>query len=151
MTLINLLGEKKNGVSIHHWDADGICSAALVKQFAKKQNPGLKLETFVPEIGNYFLTDKEIESLGKKDYEFVVIADISLPKEIVLKIKDTLNVPITFFDHHATELIEEVEHINPVANGGTSAENPCCAYVVSKYFDKNFCIHSAIGAIGDQV
>lgn len=150
MNLKNLIPKTKKGLLVHHWDADGICSAALVKQFAKKQNPDLEIETFLPEIGNYFLTDPEIESMKGKGYEFVVIADIALPKEIVLKLKKALNVPITFFDHHAMKPIHEVEHVNPVANGGKSLDNPCCAYVVSEYFGSGFNILSAIGAVGDQ-
>jgi len=138
------------GLVIHHWDADGISSAALLKKVGIEHNPDLIIDTYTPDIGNYFLGDEYIESARREGYDMVIIADIALPKGDVLKLEDTLKVPITFFDHHATELIEEIEHVNPVARGGTSVENPSCAHVVSEHFGLGFNIHSAIGAIGDQ-
>ena len=60
------------GVLIHHWDADGICSARLLlKKFTKKV-----INNKTPKIGNYFLTEKEINDYST--YDFIIVADMPM-------------------------------------------------------------------------
>ena len=48
-------------IIIHHWDTDGICSAALLSD---KDTVNM-----TPCIGNYFLTDDELRRIKQGDFE----------------------------------------------------------------------------------
>ena len=66
---------KGNGLLIHHWDTDGICSAKLLLEKLKDKN----IQNVTPILGNYFLTEEELEKY--QNYDFVIIVDMNLPKE----------------------------------------------------------------------
>jgi hypothetical protein len=42
-----------SGLILHHWDGDGICSAAILLDYLEK------VDLYVPPIGQYFLTIEE--------------------------------------------------------------------------------------------
>ena len=129
---------KGEGLLIHHWDTDGICSAALLKEYLGAQ------KFMTPTIGNYYLTDKEILQIKEEKPDLVVIADMALPRENVIRLKEVANVPVAIFDHHHQDKIEGVLHINP----GISYYS--AGWVINEYFESEQNILSTLGAIGDK-
>jgi single-stranded DNA-specific DHH superfamily exonuclease len=124
---------------IHHWDTDGICSAAkLVK--------ALNINDFVnmsPDIGDFSFSPRIKESI--KEHDEIYVVDLNLPKEV----KDT-DKKITFIDHHIQGRIENplVEQINPLVDGKDPSDYPSCTTVLSDHFN-DWDILSVLGAVGD--
>jgi single-stranded DNA-specific DHH superfamily exonuclease len=54
----------EKGLIIHHWDTDGISSAALLLQYLRKEKNKLDIKNYTPPIGNYRLSDDEIEKIS---------------------------------------------------------------------------------------
>ncbi|MEF8879135.1 MAG: single-stranded DNA-specific exonuclease [Candidatus Thermoplasmatota archaeon] len=131
-----------NGLLIHHWDADGICSAKLLLE-----KIGDKIEnSFTPTLGNYFLTNEEIEKC--RGYDFVIIVDMSLPKKNILKLNG--NSQVLIFDHHLGEEIKQVFHRNPVIKGKNPDEYPSASWIVNDYLDNSVNLFALLGVVGDH-
>lgn len=130
--------EYKNKLVVHHWDTDGVCSAALLKDYIGAQ------KFMTPTIGNYYLTDKEILRIKEEKPDLIVIADMALPKENIIRLMEVAGVPVVMFDHHHQDKIEEIMHVNP-GIGHYSA-----GWVINEYFEKEQNILSVLGAIGDK-
>jgi len=122
---------------IHHWDTDGITSAALMIKI-------LNLDNFVnitPPIGNFEFDDRISSEIEKS--ESVCVLDLNLPHEVEnVKDKDVL-----FIDHHIQKNINRpnIKQINPVLDG---KEFPSASFVVSDHYSY-WDYLSALGAIGD--
>jgi len=121
---------------IHHWDTDGITSAALVIK-------ALRLEDFTnlsPPIGE-FRFDKRIRKAIEKS-EKIYILDLNLPHEV-----ENIEKEIIFIDHHIQPRIKnpKVKQINPALEGN---EAPSASFVVSSHFSL-WNAWSALGVIGD--
>lgn len=135
---------------IHHWDCDGMCSAALLYHYLNIHEGNKKVLFRTPHIGNYFLTEDEIESIRKDHPGYIFIIDMALPRKDVLKLKD-ISPNIYIFDHHRQDKINEVDHINPMTDSSAAGmENPSTGWVINKYFKKGQNLLSVLGAIGDQ-
>ena len=62
MEVFNDLTDKQSkGVIIHHWDTDGIVSAAILLNYFAEHFPNKKMETFVPTITNYYVKRKGVQ------------------------------------------------------------------------------------------
>ena len=90
------------GLLIHHWDADGICSARLLMEHLSDKD----IVNKTPELGNYFLTGKELNNYSK--YGFIIVADMSLPEDNILTLAK--NAKVLIFDHHLGQEIKEIFH-----------------------------------------
>ncbi|XRO75835.1 DHH family phosphoesterase [Methanocaldococcus sp. 28A] len=121
---------------IHHWDTDGITSAALTVK-------ALNLEDFInviPPIGEFRFDEriwKKIEQAEK-----IYVLDLNLPQDV-----ENINKETIFIDHHIQKRIEnpKVRQINPVLEGKNF---PSASFVVSYHFSFwNYL--SALGAVGD--
>ncbi|USH00434.1 DHH family phosphoesterase [Thermococcus argininiproducens] len=121
---------------IHHWDTDGITSAALL---VKALNL-VEFKNMSPPIGE-FRFDERIKRAIERSEE-IYILDLNLPHEV-----EGINKSIVFIDHHIQPRIRnpKVKQINPALEG---EEAPSASFVVSQYF--NFWnTWSALGVIGD--
>ena len=78
--------QNKSGLLIHHWDTDGICSAALLYDFLLANDSQIITSTL--QIGNYRLTPEIYEKAH--NFEFIIIADIAVMKKDVLKLQQVL-------------------------------------------------------------
>jgi len=121
---------------LHHWDTDGICSAALLYNEESKN--------MTPIIGNYFLTDDEIERISQ--FDEIYIADLALHEDSLKKLVEVARVKV--FDHHLTKKIDGVEYINPIMNGKEEEEYPSASWIVGEFLEKEN-ILSFLGAVGD--
>jgi len=138
-----MLGDLQgDGLIIHHWDADGLCSAAILLGYLKPR----RLANMCPTIGAFYLSDEEIEYAGGFDY--IIIVDMALPEADVRRLSEETRVVI--FDHHHQEPITGVEHFNPVARGADAALYPSCTWVIRERLGLSLGMHVALGFIGDR-
>ncbi|UCH72123.1 MAG: DHH family phosphoesterase [Thermoplasmatales archaeon] len=127
---------------IHHWDADGICSARLLLEYFSDKN----IYNKTPEIGKYYLTEKELKAYSK--YDFVIVADMSFPEENILKLAE--NSKVIIFDHHLGKTIDKVFHYNPIINGEDPNRFPSTSWVIKNFFGKEVNLFSILGIVGDH-
>ena len=139
--LDNFLG--KRGVLIHHWDADGITSAAIIQRRTGQ------LPRIVPDIGNFFISDAVLATVKDEQPDFIIIADMALPDDSLLKLKDIAN-DVLLLDHHSGKLDSPVERINPVADSGNPDDWPSAGWVINDWLGEEQDIFSVLGAIGDK-
>ncbi|MGA1848868.1 MAG: DHH family phosphoesterase [Thermoplasmatota archaeon] len=124
---------------IHHWDTDGICSAAkLVRALGATDFVNMS-----PEIGDFSFSGRIKDEMELHDEIYVL--DLNLPAEV----KDT-NKRITFIDHHIQKKMENdlVDQINPLVEGKDPSMFPSCTTVISDHFN-DWDILSVLGAVGD--
>jgi single-stranded DNA-specific DHH superfamily exonuclease len=130
------------GLLIHHWDTDGICSARLILKHLKDKD----ITNKTPTLGNYYLTEKELEMYS--EYDFVIIVDMSLPEENVLRLAE--NAKIMIFDHHLGKVIDQVFHHNPVIKGENPDKYPSASWIVNDYLGNSLNIYAILGIVGDH-
>ena len=135
----------KNGLLIHHWDTDGICSAAIIFEHLGKD-----IDTRIPYIGNYYLTAEEIAEISEQRYDFIIVADMAIPEENILQLKRKSGADIHIFDHHLQNIIEDVHHYNPISMGKPAENYPSNSWSLSKYLEREIDILSVLGAVGDN-
>ena len=131
-----------NGLLIHHWDTDGICSARLLLKYLDDK----KLINKTPILGNYYLTQKEIEEFKK--FDFIIIADMSFPKKDILALAD--NSEIIIFDHHLGEEIKDVFHYNPIIKGKNPNLYPSASWIINTYLENKPNLFAFLGVVGDH-
>ena len=127
---------------IHHWDADGIASAALLARALDD----CTIQNLTPPIGEYAVAENEISMKGK--FRSIIIADLCLPKENILKIKEATKAEVTIFDHHIQlEAIPGVTHVNPTGGPG---DWPSTTWVIHKFLGLRLCLPTILGLVGDR-
>ena len=130
------------GLLIHHWDADGISSACLLLERLSDKN----VDNRTPELGNYFLTGRELEEYSK--YDFVIVADMSLPEDNILRLAE--NAKVFIFDHHLGKVIKEVYHNNPIIKGEDPDKYPSASWIVNDFLGNDVNLFSLLGIVGDH-
>ena len=135
----------KNVLVIHHWDTDGICSAAIIFEYFGKE-----IDTHIPQIGNYYLTAEEVSTISDRGYDLIIIADMAIPEANILQLKKGSGAEIYIFDHHLQDIIEGVTHYNPVSMGEPVEKYPSCSWVLSKYLNRGIDLLSILGVVGDN-
>ena len=136
---------EKSCLLIHHWDTDGICSAAIIFEHFGKE-----IDTRIPYIGNYYLTLEEISEISEQGYDLIIVADMAIPEENILQLKKKSGAEIYIFDHHLQNIIKNVHHYNPISMGEPAENYPSNSWSLSKYFKREIDIFSVLGAVGDN-
>ena len=62
------IGLLTKGVVIHHWDTDGLVSAALLRNYFRNTFPQKAVDLFMPTITNYYLTTDQYDYLQAQGY-----------------------------------------------------------------------------------
>jgi len=139
----NMLNELDGkGLLIHHWDTDGICSARIIlKHLADK-----KLTNKTPTLGNYYLTEEELENYSK--YDFIIIADMNLPEDNIQRLAKKAKIMI--FDHHLGKIVSQVFHHNPVIKGENPDEYPSASWIINDYLGNEADLFALLGIVGDH-
>lgn len=132
---------KGSGLLIHHWDTDGICSARLLLERLPKT-----VVNRTPMLGNYFLTEAEMNAYAP--YDFIIIVDMALPQDQVLRLAKKAKIFI--FDHHLQPLIEGVVHHNPIAKGEDPVVYPSASWIVNEFLGNSINIFALLGVVGDH-
>ena len=130
------------GLLIHHWDTDGICSARLLLEYFSNIN----ITNKTPTLGNYFLTNKELQKYT--NYDFIIIADMALPEDNVLKLAEKAKVMI--FEHHTQQPIKQVFHYHPVVKGENSENHPSTSWIINSLLKNDINLFALLGIIGDH-
>lgn len=131
-----------NGLLLHHWDTDGICSAQLLLEYLSNKD----LINRTPILGNYYLTQEEIDEF--RDFDFIIIADMSLPRQNILTLAEKAKIRI--FDHHLGEEITEVFHHNPVIKGKDPNQYPSASWIINTYLGNEPNLFALLGVVGDH-
>ncbi len=132
---------KGPGLLIHHWDTDGICSARLLLEKLPKD-----IVNKTPVLGNYFLTDEELTAYSS--YDFVIIADMALPEENILRLAKQAKILI--FDHHLQPPIPGVFHQNPIGQGKDPLLYPSASWIVNDFLGNPVNLFALLGIVGDH-
>ena len=138
-----LQGLQGRGLLIHHWDTDGICSARLILKHLKNK----EITNKTPVIGNYFLTEEEISKYSVK-YDYIIIVDMSLPEENILRLAQ--HAKIFIFDHHLGKEIKNVFHHNPIIKGENPDKYPSASWIVNDFLGNSLNLYSILGVLGDH-
>lgn len=127
---------------IHHWDTDGICSTRLLLEHLSNKN----IDNKTPELGNYYLTEKELDNYSK--YDFVIVVDMSFPEDNIFKLAK--NAKVMIFDHHLGSEIKEIFHHNPVIKGENPDEYPSASWIINSFLDNDVNLFVLLGIVGDH-
>ena len=130
------------GLLIHHWDTDGICSAKLLLERLSDKD----IDNKTPELGNYYLTDEEVERYSK--YDYVIVADMTLTEDNINKLAKHAKVMV--FDHHLGKVYDNAFHHNPVIKGENPDDYPSASWIVNDYLGNNVNLFAILGIIGDH-
>ena len=129
------------GLMIHHWDADGVCSAALLLRHRFRG-----YANWTPTIGAFYLSQEQL-ACARRFHE-VVVVDMALPEGDVKVLAEDCRV--TVYDHHHQAPLRGVEHINPVAHGADQDNYPSCTWVVKKSLGLPVTLPVVLGLVGDR-
>ncbi len=127
---------------IHHWDTDGLCSAALILESLNRED----VVTWTPPLGTFYLIEKHIKMA--QGYDNVLICDMALPASNVEKIAEESNV--IMIDHHHQNLIEGITHINPVTRGASGDDYPSTTWVIKEHLNLSTSLKVVLGYVGDR-
>jgi len=133
---------------LHHWDADGVASAAILLRVLGPRIVGMS----TPRIGMYgasALNPSEIERSGA---DTLVVLDYGArPDEILARMPQGIQTFIV--DHHAVKLSSDARRCccNPVALGMGEAEYPSTTWVLYELLNTPSDIVDlvALGIVGD--
>lgn len=136
------LKKYQKGLIIHHWDTDGLCSAALLVNYLIKINPKFKLDLKTPIINNYFLEDIDYHNIKENKYDFIITCDINFPEDVINSLNNICPNQIYIFDHHRQKPYKNVFYFNK--------NYPSCSLVINEYLKQKYNLTAVLGAIGDQ-
>ncbi len=121
-------------IVVHHWDADGISSAAIVM---KEKG---RLPAFTPPIGE-FKFDPRIES-GVYSSKLSYFIDLNMPEAVVDLANRGIISKAIFIDHHIQKPIkhEKIEYYNK--------PYPSASFLVSELFNHESYL-TVLGGVGD--
>ncbi len=139
-------------VVVHHWDADGIASAAMAVEEVRRASPGAEVVNTSPTIGRWRLDAGEIASLRAWGPDLLVIVDLALQGEDLRALLDGLGAPAVMIDHHRAEPPADgrVEYHNPVADGGAEHESPSTSWVIRRLLGRPRDLLAVLGVFGDR-
>ena len=138
------IDKEKDTLLFHHWDTDGIASAALLLRELKLE----KVRTFTPKIGNYLIDEDDKQKIEEIDPDQAIVADMALPEDSIEFLKNFGKAHI--FDHHLQDEHEVELHYNPITDGSSPEEFPSATWVITDYLDEQPDLLTVLGAFGDR-
>jgi single-stranded DNA-specific DHH superfamily exonuclease len=130
-----------DNIIIHHWDTDGICSAAIVAMGLEKK--GESWINYTLQIGKFEFDKRVAKEIEEANTVYIV--DLNMPEAV-----EKLSQRVIFIDHHIQKRITNpnIKQVNPIISGRSEKEFPSATWVVSHHFSIwNYL--SALGAVGD--
>ncbi len=133
---------------LHHWDADGVASAAILLRVLGPRIVGMS----TPKIGVYGASALNPDEIKKSGADTLVVLDYGArPDEVLARVPQGVRALIV--DHHAVELSDNARRYccNPVALGMSEAEYPSTTWVLYELLDTPSDIVDlvALGIVGD--
>jgi len=122
----------------------------MIFNYLKELNGNICPGFFLPEIGHYYLNEKDFLKIKNKKPDLIFIIDLALQEQDVLTLS-SFSKNLFIFDHHKQKKIGSVNHINPQTDENKkSADYPSAGWVINDFFNKEQNVLSMLGAIGDQ-
>ncbi len=139
----------KNVLLIHHWDTDGIASAAILIEELKGMGADA-IENEVPKLGEFEMDEDWIRERSTHPPDILVTTDICIPLDNLLAIRDGLGIEIVMFDHHARAPVDEpgIYFINYCSL--RDEDWPSNTLVLNDFFGREKDLLSALGLVGDK-
>ena len=108
---LELLDKKSHVLIIHHWDSDGVSSAAIITQYLNANFPSLIIDYVIPDVGTYRILPNDKNAIGnisipKSYYDMTVILDYSVPEDDIINYASKFAHPVVVYDHHLRTPIE---------------------------------------------
>lgn len=138
---------------VHHWDADGIASAALVIEEVRRTSPDASTLNHSPTIGRWALDAEEVALLRRWGPDLLVIVDLAIRDDDLDAILDGLpGVHAVMVDHHRAEVPEHTRLVyhNPVAEGEVETDFPACTWVLRHLLGREMDLLTVLGVFGDR-
>lgn len=132
----------KKCILLYHWDCDGLASAALFIEYIQRESPETEIIHMTPTINNYFLTEKEFETIAEKNAEMLLTTDINFGLDVIERL-ETIVPQLFVFDHHA----QTADIDRP---GVQDPSYPGCSLLVSDYLLQPLSLLAILGMVGDQ-
>ncbi len=147
----SLAGKARVAV-VHHWDADGIASAALVIEEARRVAPGSEVVNLSPTIGRWYLGPEEIDRVREWGPDLLVLVDLAVRDDDLRAILDGVGSPVLMVDHHRARRpgIPRIDYHNPVADGAPEEESPSCTWVLRRLLGRPVDLLAVLGIFGDR-
>lgn len=142
-SLFEDIGSLKKGVVIHHWDTDGLVSAALLRNYFRNTFPQKSVDLFMPTITNYYLTDDQYDYLQAQGYEFIITCDLNFPSDTVQGLAKRWPGQVYFFDHHHHPAAHDNVHYY-------NAMHPACASHIAERLGWPYDPLPVIAMVGDR-
>jgi len=133
---------------LHHWDADGVASAAILLRVLGPRVVGVG----TPKIGVYGANALNLGEIMGRGADTLVVLDYGArPDEVLARVPQGIQAFIV--DHHAVELSDDVRRhcCNPVALGMSETEYPSTAWVLYELLNTppDIADLAALGIVGD--
>ncbi len=142
--IYNLLLSSNELTVVHHWDTDGIASAAIIGRVRSKLG---RTDFIVPKIGNYTLNAFSVNPKSS-----LLVLDYGLKLSDVLKLKRDKGVKALIIDHHVNTIegCEEVIVCNPLLFSMPEHKYPSTTWVIKKLLNiEGYDDLVALGMVGD--
>jgi len=145
--LKRILNEAKSIIAVHHWDADGISSAAIIMEHANN------CKNYCPPIGSYKVTNEVVNELLKlieSNKTTILVLDWNIPFREVDILENEVNAKVVMIDHHyKTEKPNKPYYYNPVALGGSEEDWPSTTWVLKWLLNHQVNLKVLLGLFGD--
>ncbi|MHC1601075.1 MAG: DHH family phosphoesterase [Candidatus Nezhaarchaeales archaeon] len=145
--LQELLKNFKRIAVIHHWDSDGLASAALIGRYLSKFNVDTSFH--IPKIGIYAIEAINLSEIKEQEPEALLILDYGIPVSHIEKLESLLGVDVIVVDHHIND-VRSKSFFNPIAEGLSEDEYPSTTWVLRDLIDVEDSLDLvALGVVGD--
>lgn len=145
-TVLKVLYGASSVLMIHHWDTDGIASAAILKSRLSAFN--VKVSGYVPRIGIYGIDGIELDRLPR-DIDLAVILDYSLDPDQLGRLAGAINADVAVVDHHIHAPPRGIPSYNPVAEGADPSSYPSTTWVLKELLGLEVNDLVILGIVGD--
>ncbi|HID74289.1 MAG TPA: DHH family phosphoesterase [Thermoplasmata archaeon] len=149
-SLAGMLGNARRVLLVHHWDADGISTAAMLADEIERLS--VSVRGFTPVIGNFFLSPEDRSAIEHgPGHDIVLVVDYALPVEDMGWLADRW--PTAQIDHHLLRH-DRIVQVNPVVDGADPGSYPSASWVATGYLDRDpdlLSVYGVVGDVGDRV
>jgi len=143
----NQLKRAEGILVVHHWDADGIASAAII---AEKYE---EVVNYCPPIGLFKVNETVLDELKNRitmKNDLILILDWNIPYKDVETIEKALGVKVAVIDHHYKDMQPpKATYYNPVAYGEPGEKWPSTTWTIMKALNIQLNLKVILGVFGD--
>jgi single-stranded DNA-specific DHH superfamily exonuclease len=102
-------GENDRVKILHHWDMDGVASAAIISKILEDERGEKAEDVSIPLERAYHLSDQEEEDLN--EFDKLIVLDFNLKADELEELNEFIDVLVV--DHHDFDRVPEVSFVNP--------------------------------------